>query len=171
MAATIDIYGVGGSVHTVVPEAESVRKLELMKEDYVRLVFSTNQKINIRLGDYITTDWGTFYVTKPQKGSYNKSTGGYDYDIQFDAPYYKWNNKLYKFEPANKRNEASWSLTDTLQNHMAVFIRNLSYHNWNYTVDPIMLTGLTRLFSSSSATNISSMPSRRLRRPSMLSGG
>ena len=32
MAATIDIYGVGGSVHTVVPEAESVRKLELMKE-------------------------------------------------------------------------------------------------------------------------------------------
>lgn len=137
MAATIDIYGVGGSVHTVVPEAESVRKLELMKEDYVRLVFSTNQKINIRLGDYITTDWGTFYVTKPQKGSYNKSTGGYDYDIQFDAPYYKWNNKLYKFEPANKRNEASWSLTDTLQNHMAVFLRNLSYHNWNYTVDPM----------------------------------
>lgn len=137
MAATIDIYGVGGSVHTVVPEAESVRKLELMKEDYVRLVFSTNQKINIRLGDYITTGWGTFYVTKPQKGSYNKSTGGYDYDIQFDAPYYKWNNKLYKFEPANKRNEASWSLTDTLQNHMAVFLRNLSYHNWNYTVDPM----------------------------------
>ena len=133
--ATITIYGSGGSSHTVVPEQESVRKLELMKEDYVRLVFSTNQKINIRLGDYINTEWGTFYVTKPQKGSYNKSTGGYDYDIQFDAPHYRWNNKLYKFEPATRRNEASWSLTDNLRNHMAVFLRNLSHHGWNYTVD------------------------------------
>lgn len=135
MTATIDIYGVGGSVHTVVPESESVRKLELMKEDYVRLVFSTKEKINIRLGDYINTDWGTFYVSKPQKGAYNKSTGGYDYDIQFDAPHYRWNNKLYKFEPNNNRNEASWSLTDTLRNHMAVFLRNLTHHGWNYTVD------------------------------------
>ena len=134
-AATIEIYGVGGSSHTVVPEQESVRKLELMKEDYVRLVFSTNEKINIRLGDYINTDWGTFYVTKPQKGAYNKSTGGYDYDIQFDAPHYRWNNKLYKFEPNSNRNEASWSLTDNLRNHMAVFLRNLTHHGWNYTVD------------------------------------
>lgn len=137
MAATITIYGKNGSSHEVVPESSSVRKMELMKEDYVRLVFSTNQKINIRLGDYITTDWGTFYITKPQKGTYNKSTGGYDYDIQFDAPYYKWNNKLYKFEPGTKRNEASWSLTDKLENHMAVFLRNLAHHGWTYTVDPL----------------------------------
>ena len=96
MAATITIYGKGGSSHEVVPEASSVRKMELMKEDYIRLVFTTKHKININLGDYITHEtWGTFYITKPQKGVYNKNTGGYDYDLQFDAAYYKWNNKLY----------------------------------------------------------------------------
>ena len=138
MAATITIYGKNGSSHEIVPEASSIRKMELMKEDYIRLVFTTKHKININLGDYITHEtWGTFYITKPQKGVYNKSTGGYDYDLQFDAAYYKWNNKLYKFEPGTKRNEASWSLTDKLQNHMAVFLRNLSHHGWNYTVDPL----------------------------------
>ena len=138
MAATITIYGKNGSSHEVVPEASSVRKMELMKEDYIRLVFTTKYKININLGDYITHEtWGTFYITKPQKGVYNKNTGGYDYDLQFDAAYYKWNNKLYKFEPGTKRNEASWSLTDKLENHMAVFLRNLTHHGWNYTVDPL----------------------------------
>ena len=138
MAATITIYGKNGSFYDVVPESESVRKMELMKEDYIRLVFSTKSKINISLGDYITHEtWGTFYVTKPQKGTYNKSTGGYDYDIQFDAPHYRWNNKLYKFEPSTNRNEASWSLTDNLNSHMAVFLRNLTHHGWTYTVDPL----------------------------------
>ena len=136
MAATIDIIGVGGSSNTVVIGEASVRRFELMKDDYIRLVFSTDEKINIRLGDYIThPEWGTFYITEAQKPSYNKETGGYDYDLQFNAPYYRWNNKLYKFEPNNDRNEASWSLTDNLQSHMAVFLRNLAFHGWSFTVD------------------------------------
>ena len=136
MAATIDIIGKNGIKHSAVYEESSVRKFELMKEDYVRLVFSTDKKFAVSLGDYITLeDWGTFYITKPQKPTYNLTTGGYDYDLQFDAPHYRWNNKLYKFEPNTNRNEASWSLTDNLQNHMAVFLRNLEHHGWNYTVD------------------------------------
>lgn len=107
-----------------------------MSSDYVRLVFSTDKKINIRIGDHITTkEWGTFYITEQQRPTYNKSTGGFDYDLQFKAPYYLWNNRLYKYDPKNKRNEASWSLTDNLENHMAVFLRNLSYYGWTYTVD------------------------------------
>lgn len=136
MAATIDIKSVGGTVNTVVIGEGSVRHYELMSDDYIRLVFSSEKKINIRLGDSITADgWGTFYITQKQKPSYNKSTGGYDYDLQFDAPYYRWRNKLYKYEPKNGRNEASWSLTDNLKNHMAVFLRNLEYYGWTYTVD------------------------------------
>lgn len=136
MEATIDIIGKNGIKHSAVYEESSVRKFELMKEDYVRLVFSTDKKFAVSLGDYITLeDWGTFYITKPQKPTYNLTTGGYDYDLQFDAPHYRWNNKLYKFEPNTNRNEASWSLTDNLQNHMAVFLRNLEHHGWNYTVD------------------------------------
>lgn len=136
MAATIDIIGVGGSSNNVVIESSSVRHFELMKEDYIRLVFSSDKKINIRLGDSITHElWGTFYITEAQKPTYNSETGGYDYDLQFNAPYYKWNNKLYKFEPKTNRNEASWSLTDNLKNHMAVFLRNLEHYGWSYTVD------------------------------------
>lgn len=136
MAATIDIIGVDGSSNNVIIESASVRRFELMKEDYIRLVFSSDKKINIRLGDSITHElWGTFYITEAQKPTYNRETGGYDYDLQFNAPYYKWNNKLYKFEPKTNRNEASWSLTDNLKNHMAVFLRNLEHYGWHYTVD------------------------------------
>ncbi len=136
MGATIDIIGKNGIKHSAVYEESSVRKFELMKEDYVRLVFSTYKNFAVSLGDYITLeDWGTFYITKPQKPTYNLTTGGYDYDLQFDAPHYRWNNKLYKFEPNTNRNEASWSLTDNLKNHMSVFLRNLEHHGWNYTVD------------------------------------
>lgn len=136
MASTIDIISVGGATNTVVIGEGSVRHYELMSSDYVRLVFSTDKKINIRIGDHITTkEWGTFYITEQQRPTYNKSTGGFDYDLQFKAPYYLWNNRLYKYDPKNKRNEASWSLTDNLENHMAVFLRNLSYYGWTYTVD------------------------------------
>lgn len=136
MESTIDIISVGGTTNTVVIGQGSVRHYELMSSDYVRLVFSTDKKINIRIGDHIATkEWGTFYITKLQRSTYNKSTGGFDYDLQFDAPYYLWNNRLYKYDPKNNRNEASWSLTDNLKNHMAVFLRSLSYYGWTYTVD------------------------------------
>lgn len=135
-SATIDILGTGGLKHTAVYEEGSVRKFELMKEDYVRLVFHTNERFAVSLGDYIVTEWGTFYITKPQKPVFNTSTGGYDYDLQFDAPHYRWNNRLYKFEPNTNRNEASWSLTDNLRNQMAVFLRNLENLGFEYTVDP-----------------------------------
>ena len=136
MAATIDIIGVGGYSSNVVIESASVRRFELMKEDYIRIVFFSDKMINIRLGDSITHEqWGTFYITEAQKPTYNRETGGYDYDLQFNAPYYRWNNKLYKFAPNTNRNEASWSLTDNLKNHMAVFLRNLEHYGWIYTVD------------------------------------
>ena len=98
MESTIDIISVGGTTNTVVIGQGSVRHYELMSSDYVRLVFSTDKKINIRIGDHIATkEWGTFYITKLQRPTYNKSTGGFDYDLQFDAPYYLWNNRLYKY--------------------------------------------------------------------------
>lgn len=144
MAATIDIISSTGTVkHSAVFESESVRKFELMKEDYVRLVFSTSERFTISLGDKIVIgeDFdpalrGTFVITEPQAPTYNTNTGGYDYDLQFNAEHYKWNNKLFKFEPSTKRNEANWSLTDTLRSHMAVFLRNLEFYGWEeYTVD------------------------------------
>ena len=138
MNPTIDIKSSGNTTkHTAVFEEGSVRHIELMKEDYVKLVFSTNLRFPVELGDNIyLEDWGgRFEITTPQQPKYNPSTGGYDYDLQFNAPHYKWNNKLFKFEPSSNRNEASWSLTDTLQHHMDVFLRNLSFYGWIYTLD------------------------------------
>ncbi len=126
MAATIDIIS-GNSVKCqAVYEAGSVRHFELMTEDYVRLVFKSAENFAITIGDKITVDGKTYVVTSPQKPTFNKSTGGYDYDVQFDAYYWLYNNKLFKFEPASMRNEASFSLTDTLAHHMDVVVRNLA---------------------------------------------
>lgn len=125
----------GNSTIGVIPEESSVRHFELMKEDYVRLVFKSAEPINIHVGDYIDFantayfSWGRFYVTEKQRPTYDQNTGGYNYDIQFNAPHYLWNNRIYKCY-----NEATWSLTDNLANHMAVFMRNLTANGWSYTL-------------------------------------
>ncbi len=137
MATTANIISINGDSHTVVLSSSSVRHLELMSKDYVRLVFSTEKKININIGDSVSLDeYGTFYITEPQKGTYNKSTGGYDYDLQFNAPYFLWKNKIYKFDPGKDgKNETTWSLTGTLEEHMAVFLENLKEYGYNYEVE------------------------------------
>ena len=137
MATTVDIHSINGDSHTVVLESSSVRHLELMSKDYVRLVFSTEKKININVGDSVGLDeYGTFYITDPQKGTYNKNTGGYDYDLQFNASYFLWKNKIYKFDPGKEgKNETTWSLTGTLEEHMAVFLENLKEHGYNCEVE------------------------------------
>lgn len=137
MATTANIISINGDSHTVVLGSSSVRHLELMSKDYVRLVFSTEKKININVGDSVGLDeYGTFYITEPQKGTYNKSTGGYDYDLQFNAPYFLWKNKIYKFDPGEKgKNETTWSLTGTLEKHMSVFLENLKEYGYSYEVE------------------------------------
>nr|DAZ47631.1 MAG TPA: tail protein [Caudoviricetes sp.] len=137
MTTTVDIHSINGNSNTVVLESSSVRHVELMSKDYVRLVFSTDKKININVGDYVSfSEYGTFYIADPQKGTYNKSTGGYDYDLQFNAPYFLWKNKIYKFNPGKEgKNETTWSLTGTLQEHMAVFLENLKEYGYSYEVE------------------------------------
>ena len=131
---TIVIHAVDGSIKIeALIEEKSVRHFELMKDDYVKLVFKTNKNIHLELGDYINCEWGAFEITKIQKPKFNYDTGGYEYEIQFNATYYKFNNKLYKFNPSTSRNETTWSLTDCLKNHMSVLVRNLSFYGWAYT--------------------------------------
>lgn len=132
---TYEIYSVDGTPKVeVVAEENSIRHAELMKEDYVKLSFTLHNEVFLGMGDYIDTDWGRFEITQLQKPSYDTDTKGYKYDIQFNAPYFKWTNKLYKFEPKINRNEATWSLTDTLANHLAVLKRNLDAYGWKYDI-------------------------------------
>ena len=127
MAATIDILTSGGSArYTAVLEPASVRHFELMKEDYVRLVFKAPSNIGLDMGDKVTVDGTTYVITTPQNPTINKNTGGYEYDVQFDAYYWAYNNKLLKFIPESQRNEVSFSLTDNLKHHLSLVSRNIA---------------------------------------------
>lgn len=107
-------------------------RFELMKEHYIQLNFSTKEKIYFSIGDYCETEYGVFEITKNYVPTYNKATAGYDYQLRMDAQYWKWNNKLLLFQPLTKRFETSWSLTDTIDKHLAILQQNLKYHGFKY---------------------------------------
>lgn len=106
------------------------RKLTLMKEDYVTLPFSVSEPINIPLGAYIEIDEGRFEIVDVQKPTYKN--GGYEYQLRLDASYWKWKNKIFKFTPETGGQEASWSLTASLDTHLGIFLRNLKALGYAY---------------------------------------
>lgn len=114
----------------------SIRCCTLMKEDYVTLVFSTDEPVYFKLGDGIDNEWGMFELVDLYSPTYNESTGGYDYQLRLDAYYWKWKNKIFKYTPENHGQEASWSLTATLDVHLGVFLRNLQALGYKYRNTP-----------------------------------
>lgn len=117
----------------------SKRKFTLQKEDYVNLKFSVETPLYFRLGDHIELDndpTGLFEIVTPQAPTYNTSTGGYDYDLRFDAYYMKWRNKIMKFTPEIGGQEASFNLTAELAVHLDLLLRNLKALNYTYKGEP-----------------------------------
>lgn len=107
-------------------DSGSKRYFMLMEHDYITLKFSDENPTLLRLGDYVEIEnVGRYEVTKPTKGEYNATTGGYDYEIQLDAQYWKFKNKLFKFLPQIGSNETIWNYTDTLPNHAQQVLFNL----------------------------------------------
>ncbi len=110
-------------------------RYELMKTHYIQLNFSTDRAIYFRLGDYCVTEYGTFELTEQYIPTYNSRTGGYDYQLTLNATYWKWNNKVLLFMPNSGRFETAWTLTDTIDHHLAILTNNISYHGFGtYTV-------------------------------------
>lgn len=118
-------------------------KFTLMKEDYIILPFSVPSPIPFKLGDYadltgiLDESLGgklakVYEITDLQKPTYNTSTGGYDYQLRLDAYYWKWKNKIFKYTPEKAGNEASWSLTATLDIQLGIFLRNLKALGYTY---------------------------------------
>ena len=108
------------------------RKCQLMQEDYITLPFSLDKPINFGLGTYVDIDAGLFEVIDLQKPTYNNTTGGYDYQLRLDAYYWKWKNKIFKFTPEVGGQEASWSLTASLDVHLDIFLKNLKALGYTY---------------------------------------
>lgn len=128
---------------TVVVGSGSVRRFALMGDDYVSLKFVVAEPLYIAIGDYIDTDFGRFVIVSDQKPNISKTTGGYEYELKFEAPHHAWKNKIamlvYKQNVDNVekryRKESSWNHTaDIITQAEAAIIDNLECLGMDYRV-------------------------------------
>lgn len=111
----------------------SKRKFTLMKEDFILLKFSLKSPVFFKLGDWMEdTRFGRFELCDLYKPKYNRKTGAYDYELQLDAYYWKWKNKIFKYTPETAGQEASWNLTAPLDVQAGIVLRNLKALGYTY---------------------------------------
>ena len=96
------------------------------------LKFSLENPIYFKLGSYVECDFGLFEVCDLQKPAFNTNTAGYDYELQLDAYYWKWKNKIFKYTPETAGQEASWNLTAPLDVQVGIVLRNLKALGYTY---------------------------------------
>lgn len=114
---------------------------QLMDHHYIILKFSSDMPVHFEVGDSVEIpDFGYFELTSAYFPKYNNSTGGYDYEMQMDAYYMAWKNKLCKFRPQHGANETSFKLTTKVSVHLSVILSNLkalglTYNGKDFSVD------------------------------------
>jgi hypothetical protein len=113
---------------------------QLMDHHYIILKFTTATPIYFEIGDSVEiTDFGYFELTSSYLPKHNDSDG-YDYEMQMDAYYMSWKNKICKYRPQHGANETSFKLTTTVGVHMNVILGNLKalglmYNGKEFSVD------------------------------------
>ena len=113
---------------------------QLMDHHYIILKFTTATPTYFEIGDSVEIpDFGYFELTSSYFPKHNDSDG-YDYEMQMDAYYMSWKNKLCKYRPQHGANETSFKLTTTVGVHMNVILGNLkalglTYNGKDFSVD------------------------------------
>ena len=113
---------------------------QLMDHHYIILKFTTATPIYFEIGDSVEIpDFGYFELTSSYFPKHN-DCDGYDYEMQMDAYYMSWKNKLCKYRPQHGANETSFKLTTTVGVHMNVILGNLkalglTYNGKEFSVD------------------------------------
>lgn len=113
---------------------------QLMDHHYIILKFTTATPIYFEIGDSVEIpDFGYFELTSSYFPKHN-DTDGYDYEMQMDAYYMSWKNKICKYRPQHGANETSFNLTTTVGVHMNVILGNLkalglTYNGKDFSVD------------------------------------
>lgn len=113
---------------------------QLMDHHYIILKFTTATPIYFEIGDSVEIpDFGYFELTSSYFPKHNDSDG-YDYEMQMDAYYMSWKNKICKYRPQHGANETSFNLTTTVGVHMNVILGNLkalglTYNGKEFSVD------------------------------------
>lgn len=105
---------VGGKESAIDILINGTRRVELMEEDSVKLKFVLSYPLQLQIGDYIDTPYGTFYLTEIYRPNLNRKTGGFEYDVTFDSHYMRWKTKLFRMIPDNGPQETIFSLTAPL---------------------------------------------------------
>lgn len=113
---------------------------QLMDHHYIILKFTTVTPVYFEIGDSVEIpDFGYFELTSSYFPKHNDSDG-YDYEMQMDAYYMAWKNKICKYRPQHGANETSFNLTTTVGVHMNVILGNLkalglTYNGKDFSVD------------------------------------
>lgn len=113
---------------------------QLMDHHYIILKFTTATPVYFEIGDSVEIpDFGYFELTSAYFPKHNDSDG-YDYEMQMDAYYMSWKNKICKYRPQHGANETSFKLTTTVGVHMNVILGNLkalglTYNGKDFSVD------------------------------------
>lgn len=117
-----------------------IEKFTLMQEDYIELHFKSVDPIYFPIGSHTTWNDKEYYIIEAQQPSYDESTGGYNYELKFEAYYRAWQMKIYKYSPdVDKENdkdngtrEAEFSLTAKLEDQVNTFVRCLNKEGFRY---------------------------------------
>lgn len=113
---------------------------QLMDHHYIILKFTTATPVYFEIGDSVEIpDFGYFELISSYFPKHNDSDG-YDYEMQMDAYYMSWKNKICKYRPQHGANETSFNLTTTVGVHMNVILGNLkalglTYNGKDFSVD------------------------------------
>lgn len=137
----IKYYDNSGNVQvrcTVPVTQDALVHYELMQSHYCKLSFKLYKPTYFLLGDFIDTPYGRFELIDLTKAKDN-DTIGYSYEIQFDAYYRKFKNKILKYRPNTGSQEATFSLTSKISTHVEVIMKSLAYYaklDKSYLYDP-----------------------------------
>lgn len=123
---------------TVPVTQDALIHYELMQSHYCKLSFKLSKPTYFLLGDFIETSYGRFELINLTKTKDN-DTIGYSYEIQFDAYYRKFKNKILKYRPNTGSQEATFSLTSKISTHVEVVMKSMTYYaklDKSYLYDP-----------------------------------
>ena len=144
----IDIRNISGRIKLSVSiGSSSLHRFELMKEDYISIVFSLETPVQLEIGDNVDYEGSLYYITDKVYPTFNTSNGGYDYTLRLESHYYRWKNHILFYDRQGNK-EASWSLTRSPEAHLSIVVSNLRAIGFTFkgkeyqaivdsTVDPV----------------------------------
>lgn len=100
------------------------RKFVLMGDDYITLKINTDSPFYPPVGSYCECDFGRFELTKESNAAPTVGNG-YNYSVQLDNQYIKWNNKLFMWRRGMIDETSNFSVAVNLTGAMDLILTDL----------------------------------------------